>query len=287
MFPRDFSIEATRPTPAELAELAGVLDKSTPIYLSAVPSQSHRELAATAAGVRKHGFEPVAHVAARRLSSAGEFKEFLQQVRGEADMRRLLVVAGDSEHAAGPFNDALSVIVNGALRAAGIEEIGVAGHPERHPRIAPEAIDRALNAKIAAAASAGLRLHIVSQFSFQPARIVAWLKRLRLSEIKAPVKVGMAGPTSLPALLRYAKHCGVRASVQGLMSGAAAALVGQAGRGHVGPGRIIEALGAAGAEVGDIAPHYFSFGGVVQTARYARDAGAGRLAAERAISRAN
>jgi methylenetetrahydrofolate reductase (NADPH) len=292
VFPRGFSIEATRPTPAELAELAGLLDKTTPIYLSAVPSQSYRELAAAAAGVRKLGFEPVAHVAARRLCSADEFTEFLKQVRGEADMRRLLVVAGDSEHAAGPFNDALSVIVNGALREAGIEEIGIAGYPEGHPRIAPEAIDRALDAKIVAAANAGLRLHIVSQFSFRPARIVAWLKRLRLSEIKAPVRVGMAGPTSLPALLRYARRCGVRASVQGLMSGAAAALVGQVVGSqvvgsHVGPDRIIEALGVAGAEVGDIAPHYFSFGGVVQTARYARDAGAGRLAGERAISRSN
>ena len=40
-----------------------------------------------------------------------------------------------------------------------------------------------------------------------------------------------------------------------------------------------------GDQVGDIAPHYFSFGGIVQTARYARDAAAGSLAAEAAINR--
>ncbi len=279
---RGFSLEATRPSSAELTELAGLLDKATPIYLSAVPAQSHRELAETAAMVRKAGFEPVAHLAARRFSSAVELNDFLKRVRGEADMRRLLVIAGDSERPAGPFSDALAAIANGALRAAGIEEVGIAGHPEGHARIVQEAIERALDDKIAAAAKAGLRVHIVSQFSFQPEAIVAWLKRLRARGIAAPVKAGMAGPTSLPALLRYAKRCGVRASVQGLMSGAAAALAG-----HVGPDRIVEALMAAGNDIGDVSPHYFSFGGIVQTARYARDTAMGRLAAGRAINHAN
>jgi methylenetetrahydrofolate reductase (NADPH) len=77
------------------------------------------------------------------------------------------------------------------------------------------------------------------------------------------VKVGMAGPTSVPALFRYAKRCGVGASLRGLVSGAATGLIG-----HVGPDRIVETLAEAPG-LGDIAPHYFSFGGVVETARYA------------------
>ena len=106
-------------------------------------------------------------------------------------------------------------------------------------------------------------VHIVSQFSFSPERILAWLKQLRACGITRPVKVGMAGPTSMPALLRYAKRCGVNASLRGLMSGAAAGLIG-----NVGPDRIVETLALAG-DLGDAAPHYFSFGGAVETARYA------------------
>ena len=165
------------------------------------------------------------------------------------------------------------MIQKGRLREAGIEEIGIAGYPEGHPRIAPDRIEAALDAKIATAAVHGLALHIVSQFSFSPERILAWLKRLRACGIATPVKVGMAGPTSLTALLRYAKRCGVNGSLRGLMSGTAAGLIG-----HVGPDRIIDSLGAASG-LGDIAPHYFSFGGALETGRYACEAAAGRLAA--------
>ena len=130
------------------------------------------------------------------------------------------------------------------MREAGIEEIGIGAYPEGHPRIPPGRLEAALDEKIASAVAQGLAVHIVSQFSFSPERILAWLKQLRACGINAPVKVGMAGPTSVPALLRYAKRCGVNASLRGLMSGAAASLIGQV-VGNVGPDRIIDALAAA------------------------------------------
>jgi len=51
----------------------------------------------------------------------------------------------------------------------------------------------------------------------------------------------------------------VATSLRGLIS------VGTSLIGNVGPGRMIEALALAD-DLGDIAPHYFSFGGVVETA---------------------
>src|ERR1017187_7055409 len=183
-FARSFSLEATRPSAAELAGLPELLPPGTPVYLSAVPTVDPRELVTAAASLRKAGLEPVAHVAARRLGSGG------------------------GVDAPGPFPDALAVIQKGCLREAGIEEIGIAGYPEGHARIPPDRMEAALDQKIAAARAAGLRVHIVSQFSFAPERIVGWLTRLRQCGIAVPVKVGMAGPTSLTALVRYAKRCG-------------------------------------------------------------------------------
>jgi methylenetetrahydrofolate reductase (NADPH) len=173
-----------------------------------------------------------------------------------------LVIGGDVD-AAGPFPDALSVIQRGRLREAGIAEIGIGAYPEGHARIPPSRLEAALDEKIAAATAQGLAVHIVSQFSFEPERILAWLTQLRACGITRPVKVGMAGPTSIPALLRYAKRCGVNASLRGLMSGAASGLMG-----NVGPDRIVGALASADG-LGDAAPHYFSFGGALETARYA------------------
>jgi len=276
-FARSFSLEAIRPSAAEIAALAELLAPSTAVYLPAVPTQHMRELVAAAASLRKVGLEPVAHIAARRLSSAEQLHELLCGLRGEADMRRLLVIGGDVD-SSGPFADALAVIQKGRLREAGIEEIGVAGYPEGHSRIAPDRLEAALDQKIATARAADLRVHIVSQFSFAPAAVVGWLKRLRQCGIAVPVKVGMAGPTSLTALMRYAKRCGVNASLRGLTSGAASGLLG-----NVGPDRILAGLAIAGG-IGEAGPHYFSFGGALQTARYACDAAAGRHGADHAIA---
>jgi methylenetetrahydrofolate reductase (NADPH) len=275
-----FSLEATRPTAAEIAALAQIVPPATPVYFSAVPTITRQEVIAAAASLRKAGLEPIIHVAARRLASAADLQELLSGLRGDADVRQLLVIGGDVD-TPGAFADALAVIQKGRLREAGIEEIGIGAYPEGHPRIPPGRLESALDEKIAAATAQGLRVHIVSQFSFSPERIVAWLRQLRASGIGKPIKIGMAGPTSVPALLRYARRCGVAASLRGLASGVASGLVG-----HVGPDRIVETLSAAGG-LGEIAPHYFSFGGTLETARYACEAAAGRRGASRAMARSN
>ena len=271
-FAQRFSLEATRPNAAEIAALAEVLPAGTPVYFSAVPTIQPHELTSAAALLRKSGLEPVVHIAARRIRAAADLQNLLAGLRGEADVRRLLVIGGDVD-VLGPFQDALAVIQKGRLREAGIEEIGIGAYPEGHHRIPAGRLESALDEKIATASAQGLGVHIVSQFSFSPERILAWLKQLRACGIARPVKVGMAGPTSMPALLRYARRCGVNASLRGLMSGAAAGLIS-----NVGPDRIIETLAAA-SDLGDASAHYFSFGGTVATARYACDAAAGRLAA--------
>lgn len=276
-FARTFSIEATRPNASEIAALAELMPGGTPVYFSAVPTITPQELIAAAALLRKSGLEPVVHIAARRIRAATDLQNLLAGLRGEADVRRLLVIGGDVD-IAGPYPDALAVIQKGRLRESGIEEIGIGAYPEGHSRIPAGRLEAALDEKIAAAAAHGLGVHIVSQFSFSPESILGWLKKLRACGITKPVKVGMAGPTSMPALLRYARRCGVNASLRGLMSGAAAGLIG-----NVGPDRIVEKLVLA-SDLGDAAPHYFSFGGAVETARYAcstsRRAAAGHAMAQ-------
>jgi methylenetetrahydrofolate reductase (NADPH) len=261
-FAARFSVEATRPSAEEIRALAAILPPRTEVYITAVPKLGADELVAAAARLRAAGLEPVVHLAARMLPSAETLAELLRRLGGEAQLRRLLVIGGDAAQA-GPFADALALIQKGRLREAGIEEIGIGAYPEGHPAIPAGRMEAALDEKIAAATAQGLRVNIVSQFSFSPERIVAWLKGLRACGIERPVKVGVVGPTSVPGLMRFARRCGVAVSLRGLVSGSAAALIG-----HVGPDKILDALAAADG-LGDAAPHYFSFGGTVETARYA------------------
>ena len=260
---RRFSIETTRPKPDEIKALAERVPAGTEIYITAVPTQTEDELVAAGRNVRQAGLEPVVHIAARRLPSQEMLSGLLARLHGEAQLRRLLVIGGDVEPV-GPFADALAVIQKGRLREAGIEQIGIGAYPEGHPHIPAERLETSLDEKIAAAAAQGLRVYLASQFSFSPDRVVAWLKQLRACGINQPASVGMVGPTSVPSLIRFAKRCGVSTSLRGLMSGAATALIG-----NVGPDRIIEALDAAQDSIGDVQPHYFTFGNLVATAEYA------------------
>jgi methylenetetrahydrofolate reductase (NADPH) len=167
------------------------------------------------------------------------------------------------------------------LQRHGIAEIGIAGYPEGHPKLSPETLDRALAAKIEAAEQTGLSVTIVTQFCFDAPAIVNWIKRLRAHGFEHPVRVGMAGPASFTALMRYARLCGVRASAQGLVSqpGLVKHLLGVST-----PDRIIRPLAEACNEqvLGRVSAHFFSFGGAAATARWASAAAAGRIVLDRA-----
>ena len=141
-FARRFSLEATRPSAAEIATLADILPHGTPLYLTAVPTRNTHELVMSAAALRKAGLEPVAHIAARRLAGADALQDMLARLHGEADMRRLLLIGGDVD-TPGVFADALAVIQKGDLRQSGIEEIGIGAYPEGHPRISAGRLESA------------------------------------------------------------------------------------------------------------------------------------------------
>jgi methylenetetrahydrofolate reductase (NADPH) len=273
-FVRGFSIEATRPTAADLEALKSALPAMTQVYLSAVPTHPLSDLVAYSAAVRTAGLEPIPHLAVRNLASTSALDDLLARLSTEANVRRLLIIAGDSDRPQGPYASAVEVIESGQLQRHGIAEVGIAGYPDGHPRISTEALDRALAAKIEAAEQTGLDIHIVTQFSFSAAQIASWIGRLRDLGFEHPVRIGMAGPTNLATLLRYARRCGVVASAQGLtrQAGLLKHLVGTSA-----PDGIIRALAESGGQLGKVAAHFFAFGGIGATARWAAAAATGRI----------
>src|SRR5262249_30010888 len=129
-FTRGFSLEATRPSAADVAALADIAAKGTRVYLSAVPGRPTHETIAAAVALRKAGFEPVPHLAVRNFASARELDDFLARTNGDAGVNSALVIAGDRSEPAGEFRCAIEVIDGGALQRHGIAEIGIAGYPD-------------------------------------------------------------------------------------------------------------------------------------------------------------
>jgi methylenetetrahydrofolate reductase (NADPH) len=266
-----FSIEATRPSDADVASLA-LLERGTHIYLSALPNRPTDEAVATATKLRDAGLRPVPHIAVRNFATAAALDEFLARLNGEAGVDNVLVIAGDRSES-GPFRSALDAIDSGLLLRRGIRGIGIAGYPDGHPRISDEELNRALTEKIAAAEAIGLGVEIVTQFCFDARAIQDFIARLRAFGFDQRLRIGLAGPTSLTSLMRYASRCGVRASAQALTQ--RAGLMRQMFT-TAAPDDLILAL--ADAAVSGIVPHFFSFGGIPATARWVRAVADGKIA---------
>jgi methylenetetrahydrofolate reductase (NADPH) len=224
--------------------------------------------------VRAAGFEPVPHVAVRNFASVEALDNLLARLNSEAAVESVLVIAGDRAEC-GPFRSALDAIDSGVLRRRGIRTIGVAGYPEGHPRIGDEDLNRALTDKIAAAEALGLAVEVVTQFCFDARAIVDFVARLRAFGFDHRVRVGLVGPTSLTSLMRYASRCGVRTSAQALArrSGLMRQMFAMTT-----PDDLVRAL-AEVAPAG-VVPHFFSFGGIPATTRWARAVADGYVSLE-------
>ena len=265
------SLELSSRNPEEIDACAGLLDPGTAVYISFPPGQTYHGTVALAARLARAGFRPVPHVSARRIASREALDDYLARVAGEAGVDSALVIGGDSDRAVGAFDSSFALLETGLFQRHGIVHIGVAGYPEGHPRIAPAALESALAAKTAYARERGLEPCVVTQFCFDADEILRWTARIK--EQRLPVRVGLAGPASLPRLLRFAAMCGVGASLRALRAS---------------PGAITRLMVEAGPEVAlrqlarrsgppVAGAHFFSFGGLVRTARWLRAVREGRF----------
>lgn len=261
---RELSIEITAKDHDKIELLRGRIPDRTPISITFLPGEDFDSRILAACRVRDAGFTPVPHISARRLHSVGELDTFLGALTDNASVDRVFVVAGDIAEPAGPFRDALSVICSGALAQHGIEQVGIAGYPEGHPGISGAALERALYDKLEALEAAGQSAWIATQFGFDAEPVLAWLAALR-TQTAVPVRVGVAGPASIKALMRFAARCGVgvSAKVMAKYGLSLTQLLGSAG-----PGPLIEELAERlEPEVhGDVRLHFYPFGGLEKTA---------------------
>jgi len=265
------SLELSSRDPAEIDACADLLEPGTAVTISMPPGQTYHGIVALATRLKRAGFRPVPHVAARRIASRDALDEYLARAAGEAGVDSALVIGGDSDRASGPFESSLALLETGLLQRHGIAHVGVAGYPEGHPRIATSALDAALAAKKGLARSAGIDLQVVTQFCFESEPVLSWVARMKGHGL--PVRVGLSGPASLPRLLRFAMLCGIGNSVRALKARpqAITRLLIEAG-----PEVVVRDL-ARRAVAPIVGIHFFCFGGLVRTARWLRAIREGRF----------
>ena len=216
--------------------------------------------------MRALGFEPMPHFSARRILSSDAFEAYLEAVVCEAGVKRCFVIAGDPPEPEGPFSDSSAMLATGAFERAGVQAIGIGGHPEGHPNMSDEQCWAVLKSKCEDIEARGMAPLIVTQFAFDSDRLLAWLRELRHRGLMAPVRLGVPGPAGIKTLLRFASRCGVgaSASVMAKYGLSITNLLGSAG-----PDKLVDAIRTGlGPQHGKVRLHFYPFGGMKRTVEW-------------------
>ncbi len=174
----------------------------TTVTVTASPAKGIEATLALAERLARHGYSAVPHLAARMVSGRAELSEISDRMR-EAGVRTVFVPGGDQDPPAGDYTSALDLLEDLTALGSPFPEVGITGYPESHPTITDDITVQAMWDKRRHAT------HVVSNLSFDPQTIRAWLDRMRARGVTMPVLLGLPGPIDRAKLLTMATKIGV------------------------------------------------------------------------------
>jgi methylenetetrahydrofolate reductase (NADPH) len=281
-FLRAASVEITPSEEKHLPALRALLPAGCAIYISHVPSATLAQVIKAALAVQAAGFQATPHLVARRINYPQTLRTALAELVAHG-VEQVLLVAGDTEHAAGEFESTLDVFDSGLIEKSGIKRIGVAGYPEGQRGIGHAMLGSALKMKQAFADRSGLPMFIVTQFGFNGNAVRDWEPELARIDVRLPILAGIAGPTPLSKLIKFAMRCGIGASLRTVMRNLSA-VSGVAELATTPEQHLMRLMQLPGA-TRVIAPHFFCFGGVLETAQWISQVVSGHFAIDAAQAR--
>ncbi|HYH74135.1 MAG TPA: methylenetetrahydrofolate reductase [Nocardioides sp.] len=201
------------PTTGVVDEVHGHLPAGATVTVTASPAKGMEETLDISERLAAQGFDVVPHLAARMISGHTHLAEITHRLR-LAGVTTVFVPTGDSDPQKGAYRSALQVLED--LRNAGdpFAEVGITGYPESHPSINDDLTIQAMWDKRHYATQ------IISNLTFDPAVLAAWVARVRARGVQLPVLVGLPGPVERMKLLRMATKIGMGESARFLSKNA-------------------------------------------------------------------
>jgi len=154
-----------------------------------------------------HGYRVVPHLAARSVVDDVHLAEIVARLR-ECGVGDVFVPGGDAAHPVGRFDSALVLLERLAEMGSPFAQVGITGYPESHPKISDDVTIQAMWDKRRFAT------YIVSNVCFDPARLAAWITRIRARGVGLPLHIGLAGPVERSRLVRMAAVAGASESAR-------------------------------------------------------------------------
>ncbi|KRA37835.1 MULTISPECIES: methylenetetrahydrofolate reductase [unclassified Nocardioides] len=250
------------PTAKVVDDASASLPVGATVTVTASPAKGLGATLETAELLAGAGFDVVPHLAARMIAGPGELAEIAARLR-EAGISKVFVPSGDATAQAGAYASALQVLEDLAVAGNPFAEVGVTGYPESHPSIEDDLTIQAMWDKRRHATQ------IVSNLTFDPAVLAAWVRRVRARGVDLPILVGLPGPVERVKLLRMASKIGVGESARFLAKNGGL-FARMAAPGGYDPLRFLDraaaTLGRADMNVAGL--HLFTFNQVAETERW-------------------
>lgn len=273
----DWSIEVTPTGATKIDSFADCLAPGTTVNVTFLPGSDPMDTVAVAQRLYNDGMHPVPHLAARSLKDADQLDALLSAFTKQAGVSEVLVIGGGVDNPVGQFASSIEVLNTGLIQKYGINDIGVAGHPEGSPDISDDEIVEALALKNELAKRDGLNLYIETQFCFEADIVLAWEKSIRAAGNNLPIRVGIPGPATIKTLFRFAQVSGIGPSMRFIAKQAknvAKLMTVQS------PHILLDDLAEGMAADQDCMIkhfHFYPFGGFAKTAAYAQAIADGQI----------
>lgn len=209
-----WSIEVTPAGATKIDSFADCLDPGTTVNVTFLPGSDPMDTVAVAERLHNEGMNPVPHLAARSLRDTDQLDTLLAAYTSRCGVNEVLVIGGGVDHPVGAFSDSMQVLETGLIQRYGIQNVGVAGHPEGSPDITQSEIADALAAKNRLAKRDGLKMYIETQFCFEADIVLAWERDVRAAGNALPIRIGIPGPATIKTLFRFAQISGIGPSMR-------------------------------------------------------------------------
>lgn len=212
-----YSIEIMPRTAAKIEDFKTLLPKGTRVYIAHIDGTPIDEMVDTAKRLTDDGFPVMPHVPARIIPNLATLEEWIKRYRNEAGVEQALLLGGGIPKPVGELHSSLQLIESGLFDKHGFKRLHIAGHPEGNKDIdangGTKAVDEALKFKQAYCERTDAEMAIATQFAFDAKPVIAWAERIAAAGITMPIHLGIAGPTKLQTLIKFAIACGVGPSL--------------------------------------------------------------------------
>jgi methylenetetrahydrofolate reductase (NADPH) len=213
-----WSIEVMPRTAAKIEDFRAILPSGTRVYVAHIEGTPIEDMFTTAKRLNEEGFPVMPHLPARGIAGKAELEDWLKRYRGEANVKQALLLGGGIATPAGEFTSSMDMIETGLFDKMGFERLHIAGHPEGNKDIDRDGssviVDQALMWKQDFASRTDADVALATQFAFDAKSVTEWAERIQAMGVTLPIHVGVAGPTTLQTLIKFAIACGVGPSLK-------------------------------------------------------------------------